>query len=555
MRLSRGCAAWLLAVAMWDASLWAQTQGVGCGGAVVSQAARGGTCTDLAKTIEGLLEGPAVARDHWGIAVAGMDGAPIFSLNEGQLFQPASNAKLFTTAAALPLLGERRRFTTTLSGPALSDGILTGDLTLIGDGDASFGGTRVPYVEPQDRAQRSSQPPQQPVGGVALLQNLEDMADALVTAGVKRVTGDVVGFDNEFPWQPYAADWAQDDLLWGYGAPISSLSVNDNQLRMTVTPGARVGDAATMVIEPAVPYYELRSSVMTVAHKSDSAVGVERVPGSKVLRVFGGIAVGAEADVEEIAIEDPVEFAAIALKEMLERRGISVQGSARAVHRKSTEVRGFRTQVMEPVAGLPSSMVGTPGGVFSGAACGEHCPVLINHKSPSVVEDIVATNKESLNLHAELLLRQLGRTYGSEGSTAQGARVVRQFLVNAGIDKDDFVLFDGSGLSGHDLVTPRATVRLLQYASTQPWFTDWRSSFPVGGVDGSLEERFTKAPLKGKVFAKTGTLGEARALSGYVECASGRTVIFSIMVGNHLPQVHADRDVMDKIVEAIAAAN
>ena len=115
--------------------------------------------------------------------------------------------------------------------------------------------------------------------------------------------------------------------------------------------------------------------------------------------------------------------------------------------------------------------------------------------------------------------------------------------------------FDGSGLSGHDLVTPRATARLLQYASGQTWFADWRSSLPVGGVDGSLEGRFAKAPLKGKVSAKTGTLGEARALSGYVECASGRTVIFSIMVGNHLPQVHADRDVMDKIVAAIAAAN
>jgi D-alanyl-D-alanine carboxypeptidase/D-alanyl-D-alanine-endopeptidase (penicillin-binding protein 4) len=172
-----------------------------------------------------------------------------------------------------------------------------------------------------------------------------------------------------------------------------------------------------------------------------------------------------------------------------------------------------------------------------------------------VLEDIVATNKESLNLHAELLLRQLGRAYGSDGSGAQGARVVRSFLVGAGIDKDDFVFFDGSGLSGHDLVTPRATARLLQYASGQTWFEDWKKSLPVGGVDGSLASRFTKPPLKGKVFAKTGTLGESRALSGYVECASGRTVIFSIFVDNHLPQTSVDRDAMDKIVAAIAAAN
>jgi D-alanyl-D-alanine carboxypeptidase/D-alanyl-D-alanine-endopeptidase (penicillin-binding protein 4) len=133
-------------------------------------------------------------------------------------------------------------------------------------------------------------------------------------------------------------------------------------------------------------------------------------------------------------------------------------------------------------------------------------------------------------------------------------RVVRQFLINAGIDKDDFVFYDGSGLSSHDLVTPRATAKLLQFATTQPWFADWKSSLPVGGEDGSLEERFAKPPLKDHVFAKTGTLGEARALSGYLDCASGRTVIFSIMVGNHLPGSSADRDVMDKIVAAIAAA-
>ena len=153
------------------------------------------------------------------------------------------------------------------------------------------------------------------------------------------------------------------------------------------------------------------------------------------------------------------------------------------------------------------------------------------------------------------ILHQLGAAIGTEGSTVQSARVVRAFLEQAGIDKDDFVFYDGSGLSGHDLVTPRATVRLLQYAMGQPWFADWKKSLPVGGLDGSLEARFAKAPLAGHVFAKTGTLGEARALSGYVDCASGRTVIFSIMVGNHAPGSNADRDVMDKVVAAIAAAN
>jgi D-alanyl-D-alanine carboxypeptidase/D-alanyl-D-alanine-endopeptidase (penicillin-binding protein 4) len=132
--------------------------------------------------------------------------------------------------------------------------------------------------------------------------------------------------------------------------------------------------------------------------------------------------------------------------------------------------------------------------------------------------------------------------------------LVRRFLIKAGLDPDDFVFYDGSGLSSRDLVTPRATAKLLQFATTQPWFADWKASLPIGGVDGTLADRFTQPPLKGHVFAKTGTLGEARALSGYLDCASGRTVIFSILVDNHLPGATADRDAMDKIVAAIQAA-
>jgi D-alanyl-D-alanine carboxypeptidase/D-alanyl-D-alanine-endopeptidase (penicillin-binding protein 4) len=241
-------------------------------------------------------------------------------------------------------------------------------------------------------------------------------------------------------------------------------------------------------------------------------------------------------------------------KGLLEARGIAVDGKSRAEHRVSSLTAGFLKQAREPLPDLPKLAVdprnfnAVEGGLFDG-------PLRLPHTSPTLIEDIVATNKESQNLHAELLLRQLGKTYGTDGSIAQGARVARQFLLNAGIDKDDFVFYDGSGLSGHDLVTPRAVVKLLQFASTQPWFADWRKSLPVGGVDGSLTARFTKAPLKGHVFAKTGTLGEARALSGYLECASGRTVVFSILVGNHAPGTNADRDVADRMVAAIAAAN
>jgi serine-type D-Ala-D-Ala carboxypeptidase/endopeptidase (penicillin-binding protein 4) len=307
-----------------------------------------------------------------------------------------------------------------------------------------------------------------------------------------------------------------------------------------------------------MPHYTLDIAVTTGAAKSGSTVQMERAPGSKVLRVYGAIGLHAQPDVEEIAIQDPPEYAAVALKGMLEARGVHVSGVGKARHRVLMDAESFvrESGVVGEATGVSPQQRIEPAddAAYEAAAAGEE-KTLATHTSVELQQDVVVTNKVSQNLHAELLLRQLGAARGRDGTIAQGARVVRQFLLNAGVDKDDFVFFDGSGLSGHDLVTPRATVRLLQYASGQTWFGDWKSSLPVGGVDGSLEGRFTKAPLKGKVWAKTGSLGEARTLSGYVECASGRTVIFSIMVGNHPPQTSADREVMDKIVAAIAAAN
>jgi D-alanyl-D-alanine carboxypeptidase/D-alanyl-D-alanine-endopeptidase (penicillin-binding protein 4) len=524
------------------------------------KAGRSGPCTELARTIAGLLAGPGVARDHWGIAVTAMDGAPIYSLNEGQLFQPASNAKLFTTAAAMALLGPETTFETKIVARGVMDGTtaLKGDLVLVGGGDANLSGREIPYMAPAMRPKLEKGA--LPLPEIDPLRYLAAMADQVAATGLKVVNGDVVGDDTLFPWEPYPQDWSIDDAVWGYGAPVSALTINDNQIKVTVSPGTALGEPATVLVDPAVPsYYTLDVSVTTGEKKSGNHVQMERALGSKVLRVYGIIAVDSQPDEEEAAIHDPAEFAAMALKGLLEARGVVVTGKARAVHVLLVEKKGFSKQVGEPI---PSAIFDRPTGctvVADGPRVPINESVLASHRSVPLAEDIVVTNKVSQNLHAEILLRQMGPFSPSascKGTVAGGAQVVRAYLTTrVGIDEDDFVFFDGSGLSGHDLVTPRATARLLQFASTQLWFADWKKSLPVGGEDGSLAARFGKAPLKDHVFAKTGTLGEARALSGYVECASGRTVIFSIMVGNHLPATSDDREVMDKIVAAIAAAN
>ena len=163
------------------------------------------------------------------------------------------------------------------------------------------------------------------------------------------------------------------------------------------------------------------------------------------------------------------------------------------------------------------------------------------------------TNKISQNLHAELILRLLGKTLGSDGSFEEGTRVVRQFLLNAGADDRDFFFYDGSGMSMDDRIAPRVYTKLLTYAAKQPWGKDWRESFPIAGVDGTLRGRFKESPLKGKLWAKTGTLNETDALSGYLEAASGKTLAFSILVNGHRPGSEDEIKAIDKIAEAIAA--
>jgi D-alanyl-D-alanine carboxypeptidase/D-alanyl-D-alanine-endopeptidase (penicillin-binding protein 4) len=441
-------------------------------------------------------------------------------------------------------------------------GRVTGDLVLKGGGDANFDSGDLPYVAPANRPKNVPHVPH-------ALRDLADLADQLVAKGVKKVDGDIVGDDTLFPWEPFGASWSIDDAVWGYGAPISALTIEDNQLRLTMSAGMKAGEQGTSVLEQAVPYYTIQGGVETVANKTEATgMQVVRMPGSRVLRIFGSMAVGAETDVEEVAIDDPAEYAAMALRAALAERGIEVQGVARAKHRAVTDAAGFLAELHRP-AGQDDSVV--TGGIEGGFCLmdppplrGQPVPaVLATHVSAPLSQDVLFTNKVSQNLHAELLLHMLGhRAFCTKGSSVEGARLVRAFLLHAGIDVDDFVFYDGSGLSGHDLVTPRATAKLLAFAATnprrssteKPWFADWKASLPIGGEDGSLATRFAKAPLKDHVFAKTGTLSEARALSGYLDAASGRTVIFSIMVGNHLPGDSSDRDVMDKIVAAIAAA-
>ena len=502
--------------------------------------------TPLCDQLRALTQDPSVASAHWGLQLTDLQGTPVCSINESQLFRPASNNKIFTTATALALLGPTRTFETKVLGnldPAT--GTVTGALTLLGGGDANLDSHDLPYRTPAERSKLTP-----PVSAPPFFADLEDLATQLIARGIKSIAGPILGDDTLFPYEPYPISWSADDLVWGYGAPVSALTLADNQLPLTITP-TTPGQPATVTLDQhGVNYYTLIRNVDTFPAKHPlTGIQVERLPGSRTIRVYGSIAADAHPDTEEIAIDDPALYAAMVLRTILLAHGITITGNALSSHLQSKESAGFLSSLRANDARPDLTRV---------ADCSRPTPPapLATHVSAPLADDVVLTNKISQNLHAELLLHQLGTLVScGQGSTLQGAGIIRNSLIKAGLAPNDFLFYDGSGLSDHDLVAPRATAKFLAFARTQPWFPHFLASLPQGGIDGSLAARFKTLP-PGRLFAKTGTLGESRALSGYLTTATGRQLIFSLMVDTHLPSPQsppADRTIMDRMIEIIAA--
>jgi D-alanyl-D-alanine carboxypeptidase/D-alanyl-D-alanine-endopeptidase (penicillin-binding protein 4) len=498
----------------------------------------------IADRIEAILAEPALSHAQFGISVVALDGSQIYALNESRLMTPASSTKLVTTAAVYALLPvDKLTWTTRVvaDGPIDNQGVLHGNLILLGAGDPTIDAHSYPYRSPHADAPSTPDEAESPRNAMDLLNEL---AGQVVQAGVRSVDGSVIGDDSFFLNEPYGVGWAWDDLQWGYGAPVSALTFNDNVTGLTVAPDPR--DAGAPVDEwlPEVGYYTLENN-MTVAAKGEAAhPGLDRRPGSTMVRAFGTISpAGFHAN---LAVEDPAQFTAAVFHDLLLKRRVTVTGEPASRHKFSNDTESFTEEREQPLHLAPVEMETV-------AAPLEGRKVLATHVSVPVAQDVTLTNKISQNLHAELLLRLLGKSCGSEGGFAQGARVVRQFLADAGIEDSDFFFYDGSGMSVDDRMAPRAFTRLLVYASGQPWGAAWRDTLPIAGVDGTLAGRFESSPLKGRMWAKTGTHVEANSLVGYLTASSGKTLAFSVMVNGHRPGSRVELQAIDRIVDAIAA--
>ncbi len=472
---------------------------------------------ELAARLDAVIQGsPALAGASLGLEVVRLaDGKILYQRNSSHSFVPASNMKLFTSALALMRLGPDFRFTTEIAAEGAMDaaGSLAGDLVLVGGGDPSLSGRTYPY---------QYQPTDTP-GSVYSFRALEDFADQLVARGLKRVDGDIVGDDRRYVWEPRPGGWSVDDSEWEYGAPVSALILDDNSFALTVRPGARDGDLARVLLKPAFEYFWIDNRVRT-ARAGERKVEIERA--GRQVHLRGVLPASDPGMTELLAIDDPARYAAEALSDALERRGVAIHGQAVARHR-------FADDSTDP------------------PAVSEPRVVLASRASPPLSDLLQVTDKVSQNLHAEVMLREVGYSKRLSGSREAGLAELQQFMREIGLAKDCCQFTDGSGLSRGTLVTPAAVVRLLAYMYRSSHRDVWISLLPIAGSDGTLATRFEDRPEARSIHAKTGSLAHVRALSGYVTVPGRDALAFSLLVNNEAAAGPEVRRAIDRIALAL----
>jgi len=494
------------------------------GAAQTASAADSQSGSPLGEFVREVLNKPAAQQAFWGVAIADLsNGRDVFEINAGKLFVPASNAKLVSTALALEKLGPDYRFSTEVeAGGTVRDGVLEGDLILAGGGDPTLSARTLPYNERRAFAGDRLAP-------------MAELAQQLREAGVTQIPGAIIGDDTRYVRQEHGRGWSVNDPLWGYGAPVSALAFNDNIIEMQILPGGRAGQLARVILIPDLPYYQVNNRLKTLGTRTvPTGLQLDREPGSRTILLWGDISVRSAGRRLSLAVDDPALYAAMALRDRLEALGVEVAGETLSQHAYPWEFPSLKRAA--PPAQRPERRK------------------LAAIESADLASMLTVVNKESQNLHAEMLLREVGYRQRGVGSFEAGLLELEEFLEAAGLENKEFEFHDASGLSRHNLITPAGMVKLLAYMWRSPNRADYLESLAVAGEDGTLDWRFARSRARGRILAKTGSLSHVTALSGYAKTLDGRDLAFSIFVNNFsLPQSYVRR-LVDQICEAMVAS-
>lgn len=462
---------------------------------------------DLAR----LIRSPGWRNAQWSVMVVSLDrGDTLYAHEPGTALAPASNMKLFTSAAALYYLGPEFRYATyLLTDGTIEAGVLTGDLIVYGTGDPTL----------TDRFYRTR------------TAVWEMLADTLAARGVTRILGDVVGDATYFTGSPIGTGWQESYMNASYAAQAGALSANDNIVTLRILPGAEVGWRPRVQVLPGGDGIAIVNQATT--RGGQTRIDVGRVAYSGPIVVRGQINPGHRGVWRAVPVADPARYAAAVFRDVLERRGIQVEGELRSVNE-------------------PESSPLTGRSVFAPAF--DERPalrVLAVHRSPPLQQVLELINQRSHNLSAEQVLRTIGRVAVGDGSVEGGAYAVRYMIQQeTRADSTDVTVDDGSGLSALNRASARSIIHLLAYMRESPMWESFWNTLPEAGRSEGLR-RMGGTPAAGNLRAKTGTIDRVSALSGYVTAGNGEQLAFSI-ISNNVPSTWRAKRVEDAIGARLA---
>jgi D-alanyl-D-alanine carboxypeptidase/D-alanyl-D-alanine-endopeptidase (penicillin-binding protein 4) len=499
-------------------------------GAIAQPSAPPTTLADLQKRLSEQVAQPRFAAGSFGIKVVSLDtGKTLFENDAAKLFSPASNCKLYTMAMVLDKLGGDYRIKTSLYATAKPDarGLLKGDLLVYGRGDPTFNTKQ---------------------NGGDIFRALQPLVAALTNAGVRRISGDLIGDESFITGPPYGSGWTWDDMNYYYGAPISALSINDNTLQVSVKAGASVGAPCQLTLSPATSHVVLSNRTRTVAANGRREVNFYRPIEQNIVYVTGQMPLGQTNFTDDVTVHDPARLFVTWFQEALARNGIKVDGQTRTATWLDRQVQPREpSKLVELGAGesIPlrdlNRLVQKPSQNLYTDLMLAHVGALEQERARQSRDNASATNREE-------------SVVGAPTSEDLGIRELEKFLAKAGIKRGDARLEEGSGLSRNNLVTPNATIALLQFMSRHAEAKSYHDALPVAGKDGTLRNRLKGTRAEGNVHAKTGTLRWANSTSGYLTTAAGEKLAFCLMLNRYVaPSAEfSARAELDKVIVQLA---
>jgi len=455
-----------------------------------------------------ITSAPRYTHASWGIIIVDpATGTSLYESNADQMYVPGSTTKLFSSAAALEVLGPDYRFRTPVfaMGSVDDNGKLDGNLVLVASGDLNLGGRTLPdgtiaYTD-IDHGDANA------LGGAILVPTnpvagLDDLASQVKDAGITEVS-DVAIDDRLFTTTDLGKTYA-----------ISPIMINDDQIDITITPAAP-GAAPSLAMRPQTAAYHLVNRVTTGPAGDPLAVSItENLTGTIVVQ--GTIAADAGPVNQTYTVKTPAAFARTLFIEALTRQGIRMTAAATGDN---------------PSATLPAPAA------YTGAR------KVAELSSPPFSEDVKLTLKVSQNLHADtyvsLIAAASNKTGFYDGMVEEGT-----ILSSLGLDTRGVSLGDGEGGVSEDRISPRSAAELLTIMTRRPYAEMYVNALPILGVDGSLATSCSPgSPARGRVYAKTGTTGTydplnnrgillAKSLAGYVDTSHGKRLVFAIYVNN-----------------------